>query len=94
MTVAIAKSAAVEFRATKAALLRDVAKEKRTQADVIKLLRKRYDHALKKYLREDGTTYRNWLEHGPKDELDELLEATRDPAIWDRLVDKHAPRSE
>jgi hypothetical protein len=94
MSVARAKACAAEYRATKTALLRDVAREKKTKADVVKLLRKRYDYALKRFLHADGTTYGEWLEHGPKNDLDEVLEAQRDEAVWDRLVDKHAPRSE
>ena len=81
-----------EFIDTKRVLLRDVGRDRITQRDVLLRLRRRYDQLLQRFLREPGTTYAVWLEHGPKDELDEVLAAARDAAVWDRLVDKYATR--
>lgn len=88
----LAEAARVDFCHTKRALLRDVARERRTQADVVKKLRRRFAIAQSKFLKAEGTTYATWLEHGPKAELDELLEAARDPAVWDRLVETYEAR--
>lgn len=44
------------------------------------------------YLRIKDTTYEAWLEHGPKGELDEVLEAARHDHVWDRLVEIYGKR--
>lgn len=87
-------AARADFSTTKGLLLRDVGKERITQRDVLLRLRNRYDRMLRAYLREQGTTYEAWCDHGPKGELDEVLAAARDAAVWDRLVDKHAPKAD
>ena len=75
------------FVESKLAQLKAVALERRSQKAVLALLRRRYDRLLAEYLRIDGATYALWLERGPKAELDELLSAAEDPAVWDRLVE-------
>lgn len=88
----LALAACEEFRGTKRVLLRDVGREKKTQRQVVRMLRVRYDKLLANYLRIKDTTYEAWIEHGPKAELDELIEAARDPDVWDRLVETYDKR--
>lgn len=78
------------FVARKQMLLRAVGEEMKTPAEAIKSLEKLYNRLTSEYLGADGTTYADWLEHGPRAELEEVREARLDDAVWDRLVDRFA----
>lgn len=76
------------FAAYKRSQLRAVAEERKTPAQAITSLERLYNRLTSAYLGADGTTYADWLEHGPRAELEEVREARRDDAVWDRLVDR------
>lgn len=82
------------FVKTKRRLLRAVAAERKTPREVEALLERLYARQERAFLAAKGTTYRQWLEHGPRAELEEVREARRDDAVWDRLVDRHATHLE
>lgn len=86
-TRALAETATREFVEVKHKLLAKVRAEQITMNDVVAKLRRKYEQQTGVFLRETGTTYGTWLSHGPKREWDEVLEATRDSSVWDRLVD-------
>lgn len=86
----LAESMRSRFAAHKRSLLRAVAQERKTPSEVLDSLERLYTKLCTAYLRTDGTTYGDWLEHGPRAELDEVREALRDDAVWDRLVERHA----
>lgn len=87
-----AKVALDAFRALKRKLLEDHAKELKTKRQVLDGLRRKYDALLAVYLRTPCTTYDGWIEHGPKAEWEEVLAATHDEAVWDRLVETYGAR--
>lgn len=62
-----------------------------TMDGAVKKLRTKYEKLTNAYLRAEGTTYAMWLELGPKAEWEEVLAATRDEAVWDRLLERCAP---
>jgi hypothetical protein len=68
-------------------LVRD---ERETMNGVVKKLRVKYSKLTDAFLRTEGTTYAVWLDAGPRVEWEEVLEATRDPSIWERLVERFA----
>lgn len=86
--LAAARTALAEFRATKGSQLKLVASEQRTQRQAMESMRRRYEALRAVFLRLTGTTYRMWTEHGPQHEWEECVEAARDPALWDRLVER------
>lgn len=92
-SVLAARKARAMFVALKRTHLRRVAAEMSTREIAVRTLRRRYDLMTSAFLRVPGTTYADWLEHGPKAELDELLAAASDPAVWDRLVETYDARS-
>jgi hypothetical protein len=69
-------------------LLRDHAADQLSKRQVIDRLRTKYDKLGATYRRVTGTTYEGWLVHGPKDLWDELVAASHDDSVWDRLVDR------
>jgi hypothetical protein len=83
-----------EYVVLKKKLLKDVLLERRTMNDVVGTLRRRYERSMTVYLRTEGTTYAAWTEHGAKVEWDEVLEATRDPAVWLRNLRPTLPERE
>lgn len=76
------------FVKRKRSLLRAAANEQKTPREVLALLEKAYEKQTRVYLRADGTTYAEWLEHGPLAELEEVRAAVRVNSVWDRLVDR------
>lgn len=76
------------FMKRKRSLLRAVGEERKTAREVLVELERRYRREVMRFLRTEGTTYADWLEHGPLCELDELREAVRHDHLWERLVDK------
>jgi hypothetical protein len=82
------------FQHRKTVLLRELAAERRTVAGVLASLERFYRAQTDGFLRTTGTTYAAWLAHGPRAEIEELREAARDPAVWDRLVETYARRQE
>lgn len=88
-----AEEACREFRKAKNTQLLAVAGERKTAKQAASALRARYDRLLLGFLGAPGTTYAAWLEHGPKADLDELVGALQDAAVWDRLVDGYAARA-
>jgi hypothetical protein len=87
-----AKVALDSFRAAKKRALKQVAEEKTTKRKAVDSLRRVYTSLCDDFLRVKGTTYQGWLDHGPKAELEELVAAAQDDAIWDRLVDTYEAR--
>lgn len=83
-----AKCTLIDFRAVKGKVLRLVRLEQFTRREAIDTLRRKYVKLLAEYLRIEGTTYAGWIEHGPAQEWEEVLEAARDEAVWDRLVER------
>lgn len=81
------------FRATKGKELRAVAEERRTRRQAIETMRKKYEALRKVYLKAPLTTYDGWTQHGPGAEWEEVLAATRDDAVWDRLVETYDKRT-
>jgi hypothetical protein len=88
--VNLAGIARVFFVKTKRRLLRDVALERKSPRDVERLLERLYARQSRAFLATKGTTYGEWLEHGPQPELEEVRQARRDDAVWDRLVEREA----
>lgn len=86
-SIPIAEKARREFFHVKVQQLGKVAREERTVRQAMDTLRKKYDQLSATYLKVIGTTYEVWCTHGPKGEWDELIEARRDEAVWDRLVE-------
>lgn len=78
------------FAARKRTVLRAVAAERKTQVEAVAVLEKLYSRMTGEFLAVEGTTYGDWLKHGPRAEFVEVREALRDDAVWDRLVDRHA----
>ena len=78
------------FVKAKGRLLRAVAAERKTPREVEALLERLYARQTRAFLAAKDTTYGVWLEHGPLVELEEVREARRDDAVWDRLVEKAA----
>lgn len=83
--------ARVAFREVEAAQLAAVAKELRTRRQALDSMRRSYEKLRAEYLRVPATTYDGWLEHGPHADWEEVLAATKDDAVWDRLVERGAP---
>lgn len=83
-----AKIARTAFSVRKEKALRKVGGEQLAPSDALSALEKLYAKQTAEFLRKRGTTYRAWLEHGPRGEIEELREARRDDALWDRLVDR------
>lgn len=75
-------------------LLRQHAGELKTKGQVVKALKLSYDKLLTGHLRGQRATYKSWIELGPKPELDELVAAAEDLAVWDRLVDRIVSRGQ
>ena len=90
----LAESYRLRFAKRKASLLRAVACELKTPAQAMSVLERLYARQTREYLRASGTTYGAWLERGPRGELEELREARRHDAVWDRIVDRFAPRDD
>lgn len=67
-------------------LFAELVAEQRTKRQVLDSLRRNYEALRAAYLRVPGTTYDGWRAHGPQPEWDEVFAATRDDAVWDRLV--------
>lgn len=80
------------FRALKAKELKAVALEKSTRRQLLDTFRRKYEALRKVYLKTPCTTYDGWSKHGPAAEWEEVLAATRDDAIWDRLVETYGGR--
>lgn len=83
-----AETAKREFRATKAAQLKLVGAEQRTQRQAMDAMRRKYESLRAVYLRITGTTYQAWTDLGPQAEWLECVEAVKDPSVWDRLVER------
>jgi hypothetical protein len=83
-----ARAALIDFRAAKAKALGGVQREQLTKREALEVLRRRYNKLLAEYLRIHETTYACWLEHGPSQEWEEVIQAARDDAVWDRLVER------
>jgi hypothetical protein len=88
VSAAIAAKAKAAFIAARARQLGLVAGEVRTPRQALASLRARYEKLTSAFLKEAGTTYDVWIEHGPKAALDELEAAARDDAAWDGLLER------
>lgn len=83
----LAKSDLVELRDR---LARRHAAEQETKRKVLDKLRRKYEKLRAKYLAVTGTTHTGWEQYGPAAEWEEVLAASRDDAVWDRLVERCA----
>lgn len=88
----MARSARKNFCSRKELMLAAVASELRGATTVLVALERYYEKQTKDYLRSPATTYQAWLDHGPREDLEEVRAAIKDPAIWDRLVERYAER--
>lgn len=88
--VVTAKRLRAAFAAKKRKLICEALAETRTKQSVLDALEKLYKRQTTEYLRCEPTTYAQWLEHGPRVELEEVNEAIRldRDHVWDRLVDR------
>lgn len=86
-----AKEALAWFRAAKQRALKEVAGERVTKRHAVDALQRHYSKLCDVYLRVAGTTYDVWCEV-VKPELDEVVAALHDDAVWDRLVDTYQER--
>lgn len=77
-----------EFSALRDQLFAQFAAERKTKRQVLDSLRRKYEALRAAYLRVPGTTYDSWREHGPQAAWEEVGAATRDDAVWDRLVER------
>jgi hypothetical protein len=75
------------FVAQRDLALRMVRDEIKTQRQVLDSLRRGYERLRAEYLRIPCTREQEWQDVGPAPIWNELLEAARVPAVWDRLVD-------
>ena len=89
----LAASARAAFIRARNGQLRLVRAERRTMRQVLATMQRKYERLVHAYLRAEGTTYEVWLTVGPKRELDELVAAALDPAVWDRLVEMFDTRA-
>ncbi len=83
-----AQAALLDFRAVKAKQLEHIRLERRTVRQVMDSMRRSYEKLRAEYLRIAGTTYQAWLDAGPAAEWEECLQARKDEAVWDRLVER------
>jgi hypothetical protein len=83
-----AEGAKLDFRAVKAKQLDAVRLERHTKRQAMDAMRRQYEKLRAKYLGITGTTYQAWLDFGPAAEWDECIAASRDDAVWDRLVER------
>ena len=79
-----------EFLALRARMLAAVAGDLKTKREAFATLRRKYQAQLEVYLRVPGTTYGDWLQHGPFPYYDEVVAAVEVDAVWDRLVERCA----
>lgn len=88
-----AKLALEAFRGVKSRVLKRVAGELTTKRDAIKSALGAYEKLCAAFLRAaPETTYATWCEL-VKPELDELVAAANDDALWDRLVETYERRA-
>jgi len=80
------------FASRKELMISACASSDRGAGSVLVALERYYSRQTQDYLRAPGTVYQTWLDHGPLVELEEVRGAIRDPATWDRLVEKFAAR--
>ena len=83
-----AEGARAEFRAVKAEQLKAVQLERRTRRQALDTMQRKFAKLRAAYLRITGTTYQTWIDAGPHEEWKEVLEAVKDEAVWDRLVER------
>jgi hypothetical protein len=86
---AIAKREFVLVRGRELAAL---AGERKTKRQVLGTMRKKYEALRAEFLRITGTTYGDWIEHGPHAEWDEIIAAAADDGVWDRLTERCVAR--
>lgn len=84
----LAHAAKRVFLAFRARSLADVAGEQKTKRQAFEAIQRRYNSQLAEFLRIPGTTYGDWLKHGPFPDYDEVVAAAEVDAVWDRLVER------
>lgn len=87
-----AREAVAAFIRARDRQLKEVRGETRTKREALDFLRRLYVRLTDDYLRKPGTTYSDWLDHGPQREWHEVLTAADDDAVWDRLLERFDAR--